>query len=283
MASLFGMIKSLFGGGSSEAALETKTETQTDTETYSSADPVMTLQHDVEEVVESVVAVASTRADYVAEQAAEFVEETAASVSDMASDVLSGAREDVAGLSEDASEVGSGIVDAISGDEQSPAAEPQAVGQPLSDIQLDGPPSFINRDEFTLPRSEIVVKAVAHVEQTFGAPALAKGLRVYEYSLAAAQAYDWRVDRELLLLASLFTDTGADAGARASDFAVKAGMWDALAARIAEIINGAATAQSMDEPETRALSLGLNAEGAGGNVAYINPANAAETCERNAG
>lgn len=275
MASFFGMIKKIFGGGGSAA------DSQAEPRAASSApaDPVMTLQEDVREVAESVSAVASTRAEYVAEQATEFVEETAAAVSEVAGDVISGAQQEAAEISADVESISDGVADAIGGDEvDAPAAE---MGIPVTNLSLDERPKVINRDEFNLPRSEIVAKLMPHMEATYGKAAVAKGLRIYEYAIASSLAFDWRVDRELLLISAMFAETGADAGTRATAFAVDAGMWEALAARIGEAIDGQASAHSLDEPETRALALGLKAEAAGGDAGYINRTTAAETVERN--
>lgn len=277
MASLFGMIKSLFGGGSSKDGRQEMAEENLETRAEDKgADPVITLQHDVEEVVESVVAVTSTRAEYVAEQASEFVEETAHTMSEVAHDIVSGAEEEASDFAASAGEVGEGITDALVG------SELPAGGTPVLNLALAANPPVVNRDEFNLPRSELVKKAVSQVEGSFGKPVLVQGLRVYEYAISAALGFDWRVDRELLLIASLFSVTGESAAQRAAQFAKEGGMWEALAERIAEFMTGAASATDRDEPETRALALGLNAEAAGGAVAYINPVTATETKERNA-
>lgn len=276
MASFFGMIKKLFGGGGT-AADAPEAPKASDT---SQADPVMTLQEDVREVAESVSAVASTRAEYVAEQATEFVEETVATVSEVAGDVISGAQQGAAEISADIESIGEGVADAVSGDEIEDPVSAEA-GIPVANLSLEERPKVINRDEFNLPRSEIVSKLMPHMEATYGKAAVAKGLRIYEYAIASSLAFDWRVDRELLLISAMFAGTGADAATKATSFAVDAGMWEALAARIGDAINGQASAHSLDEPETRALALGLKAEAAGGDASYINRTTAAETVERN--
>lgn len=287
MASLFGMIKSLFGGGSGKDDAAPKAVSDGGAPTHQAEpDPVMTLQEDVvgladsvsegvEEVVDSVVAVTATRGQYVAEQTAEFVEDLGTTASDVTEDVIAGAQQDVADISEQVGMAADGVAEMA-------GSETESKGVPVQQLPLEAAPAAINRDEFNLPRSEVVAKAMAATEARNGKKALAEGLRIFEYSMAAAIAHDWRVDRELLLVASLFVNTGADAADRAKNFAMEAGMWDALAKRIGEFIAWQGSATSADEPETRALSLGVAAEAAGGDVPYINGATAAETKARNA-
>ena len=141
---------------------------------------------------------------------------------------------------------------------------------------------YIDRDEFMLPRSENVAAALELVKTQQGKPALAKALRIFEYSMAAALGADLRVDRELLALAALFSQTGANAGEAAYAFAIKNGMWDALAERIKSSIDEQATGAQSDCLETRALALGVAAEAAGGNVPYIHVSTSEETRRRHA-
>lgn len=296
MASLFGMIKRLFGGGSGhdQGAQDQVKQTQVnqgqvadnaEPAGQSEADPVMTLQEDVvgladsvsdgvEEVVDSVVAVTTTRGQYVAEQAAEFVEDVSNTASDATSDVIAGAQQDAADITAEVGQAAEGVAEAA-------GVERSGDGVPVEQLPLEAAPKAVNRDEFNLPRSEVVAKAMQTTEAKHGKKAVGEGLRIYEYSMAAAIAHDWRVDRELLLVASLFVNTGADAADRAKSFAMDAGMWDALAKRIGEFISWQGSATSADEPETRALSLGVAAEAAGGDVPYVNAATAAETRARN--
>lgn len=144
------------------------------------------------------------------------------------------------------------------------------------------PVQYIDRDEFDLPRSPLVVKALDVIEQKAGGQAVARGLRVFEYSMASALAFDLRVDRELLALSALFGESGADAATAAKSFCVAEGMWEALAEKVHDAIAARDTGANSDILETRAIALGVMAEAAKGNVPYINGATVAETLKRHA-
>ncbi len=157
-----------------------------------------------------------------------------------------------------------------------------AVARVVSDNDTP-PPSdmsnvaYLDRDEFNLPRSKNVDQAVQLIRAQHGKPALAKVLRIFEYGMAGALAYDLRVDRELLALAALFSQAGDNAGEQAYAFAIKHGMWDALAEKIKSAIDDQGQGSSSDCRETRALALGVAAELAAGQVTYIHGATSAET------
>ncbi len=142
------------------------------------------------------------------------------------------------------------------------------------------PAAFLDRDEFVLPRSENVDQAMAHIKTLVGQEGFAKGLRIFEYALAGASTFDLRVDRELLAIAAIFSQTGQNAGEQAYAFCIKHGMWDALAEKIKEAIEAHTSGLQADDLETRALALGVLAESHAGAVPYVHSATAAETVRR---
>ena len=154
----------------------------------------------------------------------------------------------------------------------------QATTMVTGDIPTPPEPAvFLDRDEFVLPRSENVDQAMAHIKGQTGDSGLATGLRIFEYAVAGASAFNLRVDRELLAIASLFSQTGENAGEQAYAFCIKHGMWDALAEKVKEAVEGRASGLQADDIETRALALGVLAEGHGGAVPYVHSVTAAET------
>ena len=142
------------------------------------------------------------------------------------------------------------------------------------------PAPFLDRDEFVLPRSENVDQAIAHIKAQAGKEGVAMGLRIFEYAIAGASAFDLRVDRELLAIASLFSQTGENAGEQAYAFCIKHGMWEALAEKVKEAIEAHSSGLQAEDLETRALALGVLAENHQGAVPYVHVATAAETARR---
>lgn len=142
------------------------------------------------------------------------------------------------------------------------------------------PAPFLDRDEFVLPRSENVDQAITHIKAQAGKEGVAMGLRIFEYAIAGASAFDLRVDRELLAIASLFSQTGENAGEQAYAFCIKHGMWEALAEKVKEAIEAHTSGLKAEDLETRALALGVLAESHQGAVPYVHVATAAETARR---
>lgn len=191
MTSLFGMIKCMFGGGSckkqdastSSSSVETPepiAETQVTETQHSTADPVLTLQHDaeeieegIEEVIDSVVAVAVTRTEYVAESAAAYVEDAVDAVEDVVEEVV----EDISHVTEEISHTVTEMADKV----VEVAVTSGAVGGTAADdaaqLSLQTPVAYLDRDVFVLPSSDAVQKAVETVGADFGDDGLATGMR----------------------------------------------------------------------------------------------------------
>lgn len=214
---------------------------------------------------------ASKAVEQAVEQASERVSEGVADIKETVATAVDEAQEAVTDMVQDAESTAP--VEAAA--EAAPAAAPE---QPQAPVKMT---DYIDRDEFSLPRSANVDRAAELIEAQKGKAGLAKGLRIYEYAMAGALARDIRVDRELLVLASLFVSAGDNAGEAAYAFCIKHGMWDALAEKVKNAIESHGDS-SVDDRETQALALGVAAEAAGGNVPYVNAANSAETRSRHA-
>ena len=245
MASFFGVIKKIFGGGKPEAKQESIAETVSDT------------------------------VDHVAETAAEKLSEVANSeIVQEAESVAIAAAGAVGGVSGQMTEAVTDIVQTATGvadDGEAPQLPPLSMKEPID---------YLDRDHFVLPRSDLANKAIALVDKTVGQDATARAIRIFEYGVAGGQAHGLRVDREIVLLGALLGQLGPDSPAKAESFCVENGMWPALAQKVAFAINHNETGTTTNDIEARALALGVAAENANGDVAYVHAATAAETRNR---
>lgn len=301
MASLFGIVKKIFGGGSKpadgEAAVQSvkdtaasSVETVTDvTEKVSTAtsdylsDVTEKSTESAQLVVSPVDSAASSVGETISDSVSHVAEAAAARVADVANSEIVHEAESVAIAAAGALGGASGaMTDAMTDIVTGTVVGTDEEEVPhLPALELKGPVEYLDRDHFNLPRSELVVKAIALVTEAAGNDAEAKGIRIFEYGVAAAHSYDLRVDRELLLLGALLGELGDGASAKAEAFCLENGMWDALAKKIAFAIEKKGNGLEMDDIETRALTLGVNAEAANGEVDFVHAATAAETRNRN--
>lgn len=214
------------------------------------------------------------------DDAKETVQDAAGEVTEAVRDQLNAAGDVIS----DAGEAGDILPEAANSPGSTPPAEDvQAGAAPQNgEPEIERFAAYIDRDEFNLPRSGNIQKAVEVIKAQHGKPGLERALRVFEYAMAASLAYDLRVDREILALAALFSVSGENAGEQAYAFAIKQGMWDALAEKVKNCIEHQADGSGSDDRETRALALGVAAEAAGGHVPYIHGATSAETKRRHA-
>ncbi len=302
MASLFGVIKKIFGGGDKPAANETVQDAGTDQEAYQTAkeqtsstfetvtDTVSDAAEEVHETVgetlsdtvSSVTETVSSTVDHVAEAAAHTVSEVANSeIVQEAESVAIAAAGAVGGVSGAMTEAVTDMVQTAAGAPDAHIEEGGMVPS-LPPLVKKETIDYLDRDHFVVPRSDNVVKAMALVDETVGQDATLRALRIFEYGVAASDAYELRVDREILLLGALLGQLGAEAPAKAEAFCVENGMWDALAKKVAYAIENNETGTTTDDVETRALALGVAAEVANGEVDYVHAATAAETRNKNA-
>ena len=320
MASLFGVIKKMFGGGEKPAANETVQDSVDGKESSgnivtdamaSGQDALNTVKEQASSVVESVTETVSEAASETAEQVQETLGETV-------SDTVSNVTETVSSTVDHVAEAAANTVSEVANSEIVQEAESAviaaagavggvsgamteavtdmvqtAAGVPNAEIDEGGmvpslPPlvmketiDYLDRDNFVVPRSDSVIKAIALVDETVGQDATARALRIFEYGVAASHAYELRVDREILLLGSLLGQLGSEAPKKAEAFCIENGMWDALAKKVAFAIENNETGTTTDDVEARALALGVAAEMANGEVDYVHAATAAETRNRN--
>lgn len=128
---------------------------------------------------------------------------------------------------------------------------------------------LLTRGLFDLPLTATGQGAIDFIRSSVGAAAAERGMRVFEYSLAAGHAHNLRPDRELVLIGSLFSVLGDKGAASAQAFSLERGIWPALAEKVSGAVEAALQGSKADDPETQALSLGLAAEGKGGDVDYV--------------
>lgn len=307
MASLMGVLKKIFGSSSSAVKDAAHTASDKMTEVKASAEETYaktaeTVSHTAHDISEKVSHVAETVTEKVTEAAPHVIEETveaAQHYSEAAGSMAEAAAHKMQEVAEAAVSVGAGVsaetvtaaedavkhvVETVS--ETVSEAVHQVVGDEagvphLPPLALTSPVEYLDRDAFVLPRSNVSEQAMDSIAAEAGDVVLARGIRVFEYGVAASAAYGLRVDRELLLLGALFGETGDDASAKARSFCVEKGMWEALADKVAFAITHRLDGATTDDIEARALALGVQAEAAGGQVDYINGATAAETISRN--
>ena len=285
MASLFGVIKKIFGGGDAKPKSETVLEQQPPTqegETNLVSDVISGGQevlHTAQEEVSKVAEAVSETVDHVAEAAAEKMSEVAHSeIVQEAESVAIAAAGAVGGVSGQMTEAVTEMVQSATGAPQEEEDEGEV--PVLPPLTMKEPIDYLDRDHFVLPRSELANKAIALVDESVGEEATARALRIFEYGVAAGQAHELRVDREILLLGALLGQLGAEAPSKAEAFCVENGMWPALAKKVAFAIENNEIGTTTNDIETRALALGVAAELANGGVAYVHAATAAETRNR---
>ncbi len=316
MASLFGVIKKIFGGGDKPATKETVQDTAGGHEDLvagqessgnilndtiaSGQEALNTAKEQASSTVETVTQTVKETVTETVSEAAEHVQETVSSTVDhvaeaAAAKVSEVANSEIVQEAESVAIAAAGAVGGVSGAMTEAVTEmvQTAAGAPDEEAADGGlapslPPlarketiDYLDRDHFVVPRSEPVVKAIALIDGTVGSDAAARGIRVFEYGVAAAAAYEMRVDRELLILGALLGQLGEGASAKAEAFCVENGMWDALAKKVASAIENASDGLNVDDIETRTLALGVAAEIANGEVDYVHAATAAETRNKN--
>ena len=251
MASFLAVVKKIFGGGKSEGKQETGAKHETIAETVSDT------------------------VDHMAEAAAEKLSEVAnAEIVQEAESVAIAAAGAVGGVSGQMTEAITDVVQTATGagdDGEAPELPPLSMKDTID---------YLDRDHFVLPRSELAKKAIALVDETVGHEATARAIRIFEYGVAGGQAHELRIDREIVLLGALLGQLGSDSPVQAESFCVENGMWPALAEKVAFAINNNETGTTTNDVEARALALGVAAEMANGEVAYVHAATAAETRNR---
>lgn len=150
----------------------------------------------------------------------------------------------------------------------------------LPPLELKKDVVYLDRDHFNLPQSETVGRAFEFVNEETNGAADGRAMRVYDYGVAAAAAYELRVDKELLALAAIFNEVGDFAASKAESFLLENNMWKSLASKVAAAIQHQENGLTSNDVETRVLALGLQAEAAHGEIEYVHPATAAETRAR---
>ncbi len=138
----------------------------------------------------------------------------------------------------------------------------------------------LDRIALSAPQSDRGEKAIEVVRAKGGAGAIAKGLRIYEYALAAGEAYGLRPDKELMLLSSLFSVLGGEGGNAARQFCLDNGMWPALAERVGAVVEG--SGDEGGEAEGKLLALGRDAEQSNGVAEWLHSLTAREIAKRHA-
>ncbi len=296
MASLFGVIKKMFGGGDKPAAKETVQDAAGDHEAggnilndtiasgqealtaakEQASSAVETVTETVSEATEHVQETVSSTVDHVAEAAVAKVSDVANSeIVQEAESVAIAAAGAVGGVSGQMTEAVTDIVKSATG--MGDGASDDGDEPVLAPLKMKETIDYLDRDHFVIPRSDLAVKAIALVDESVGNDATARAIRIFEYGVAGAQAHEMRVDREILLLGALLGQLGSDAPSKAEAFCIENGMWDALAKKVAFAIENNEVGTTLNDVEARALALGVAAEVANGEVAYVHAATAAET------
>lgn len=254
MASLFGIFRKMFGG-SDEA--ERTTHEDGGTEAGKSSKTIKEEKSMVDEITEVAIE---------AEEAAVAAAAAIGGASGIETDAMTTA-----------------VTSAFADEDDDTTDDTSSETPSLPPLELKKEVVYLDRDHFNLPQSETVGRAIDFVNDTTNGAASGRAMRVYDYGVAAADAYELRVDKELLALAAIFNEVGDFAASKAESFLLENNMWKSLAAKVAAAIQHQEDGLTSNDVETRVLALGLQAEAAHGEVEYVHPATAAETRARHQG